>query len=226
MGQEFNYAEEFKSLDLDAVIKDLHALTTDSQDCWPADYGHYGPLFIRMAWHSAGTYRVGDGRGGAGSSTQRFAPLNSWPDNVTDEVARARRRVFGSGHAGIEPCHPHLQIVPVLLEDREVAERRHLTIFGAHSCASDPPSDAHDTRGREGLHGVRPGDASRSATPPTDSRPKLPLRASNDDDAPLMAAASASCGTVARGRSHFSVRTCSQPERSFASNGGSLGRLY
>jgi catalase-peroxidase len=88
MGAEFNYAEEFKKLNFNELKQDLYRLMTDSQEWWPADYGHYGGLFIRMAWHSAGTYRMGDGRGGAGSGNQRLAPLNSWPDNVNLDKAR------------------------------------------------------------------------------------------------------------------------------------------
>lgn len=93
-GEDFNYAEEFKTLDLDAVVKDLTALMTDSKDWWPADWGHYGGLMVRMTWHAAGTYRIADGRGGAMTGNQRFAPLNSWPDN--GNLDKARRLVVAS----------------------------------------------------------------------------------------------------------------------------------
>ena len=88
MDEKFNYKKEFKKLNFKALKKDLHKLMTESQSWWPADYGHYGPLFIRLAWHAAGTYRTGDGRGGAGTGNQRFAPINSWPDNVNLDKAR------------------------------------------------------------------------------------------------------------------------------------------
>jgi catalase-peroxidase len=103
MDEGFDYVKEFKSLDLNAVIEDLHALMTDSQDWWPADYGHYGGLFIRMAWHLAGTYRIGDGRAGAGAGQQRFAPVNSWPDKRTSTrragcCGRSSRNTAGKSH--------------------------------------------------------------------------------------------------------------------------------
>src|SRR5690348_18481053 len=102
MGADFDYAEEFKKLDVEALKRDLVEIMTDSKDWWPADFGHYGGLFIRMSWHSAGTYRIEDGRGGGGAGAQRFAPLNSWPDNVS--LDKARRLLWPVKKIGRASC--------------------------------------------------------------------------------------------------------------------------
>ena len=188
MDKNFNYAKEFNSLDLNAVVKDLHALMTSSQEWWPADFGHYGGLFIRMAWHGAGTYRIADGRGGAGRGQQRFAPVNSWPDNVSLDKARRLlwpiKQKYGRRSPG-----PTSSFSPATSRWSRWASRPLVSAAGARMCGNrirmltgawrkpgwltEPPSNSRNKkpsrRHRDGpdlRQSRRPGAQSRSALPP------------------------------------------------------------